>query len=394
MIGMSKTHRINVLGDIHAPRNAALDVVRIFAMLFIVLHHLTINNIGLSALENGVGTTLLPQYLSASFLDAFFIIGVNLFFLISGYFSIKLKPRKILLLLFKVYIYWILSVLIGMAAGLIEFSSALEGLKYCVIAISKYWFILIYMMLCLFAPALNAIAELIVKKHGGVEYFVFITTVFFCVIGFVADYFIAHLTTFPILIWEPEIFDHLVLARIIFFKKDSLKNKPLFWLVAYLLLSLANYAIIAPLIATGQGKVAWHFYGYNNPLVLASSVCFFMTFLSVKPINDPMACRAISFVAKNTLAVYLLHSNNPLLGSRRAFLIDAVKPLWAKFAVLLPNAVLLFMMGVAADAVYELLLSRPLGFIAKKLETLLLKAYDLSAAAARRLLGKRRVGAA
>ncbi len=393
MIGMSKTHRINVLGDIHAPRNAALDVVRIFAMLFIVLHHLTINNIGLSAIENGVGTTLLPQYLSASFLDAFFIIGVNLFFLISGYFSIKLKPRKILLLLFKVYIYWILSVLIGMAAGLIEFSSALEGLKYCVIAISKYWFILIYMMLCLFAPALNAIAELIVKKHGGVEYFVFITTVFFCVIGFVADYF------YPIMgtnngysvIWAAVPY---LYGRIIFFKKDSLKNKPLFWLVAYLLLSLANYAIIAPLIATGQGKVAWHFYGYNNPLVLASSVCFFMTFLSVKPINDPMACRAISFVAKNTLAVYLLHSNNPLLGSRRAFLIDAVKPLWAKFAVLLPNAVLLFMMGVAADAVYELLLSRPLGFIAKKLETLLLKAYDLSAAAARRLLGKRRVGAA
>lgn len=370
-------------------RNAVLDIVRILAMLFIVLHHLTINNIGLSEIENGVNMQLLPQYLSTSFVDVFFIIGVNLFFLISGYFSIKLKPRKILILMFKVYIYWILSVLIGMACGLISFSSALEGVKYCVIAISKYWFILIYMMLCLFAPALNAIAELIVKKRGeGVAFFVFISTLFFCVIGFVADYF------YPIMgtnngysvIWASVPY---LYGRIIYFKKDALKNSSLFWFVAFILLSLANYAVIAPLIATGHGKIAWHFYGYNNPLVIMSSISFFMIFLSMKPVKNQKACKAISFIARNTLAVYLLHSNNPLLGPHRAFLIEAVYALWAKFAVLLPNAVLLFMLGVSVDALYELLLSKPLGFVSTKIEKLCVLVYDKAMLAARKLFCKK-----
>ena len=356
-------------------RNAMLDVVRILAMLFIVIHHLTINNIGLSDIENGVAASLIPQYLGTSFIDVFVIIGVNVFFLISGYFSIKLKPRKILLLLFKVYIYWILSVLIGMASGLIKFAGVLDGLKYCVIAVSKYWFILIYMMLCLFAPALNEIAKLIVGKRGGVKYFVFISTVFFCVIGFVADYF------YPIMgtnngysvIWAAVPY---LYGRIIFFKKDELKNKPVFWFIAFVLLSLANYAIIAPLIATGHGKVAWHFYGYNNPLIMASSLCFVMTFISMKPITNPKASKVISFIAQHTLAVYLLHSNNPLLGSRRAFFIEKVSPLWAKFAVLIPNALVLFAIGIAVDALYELLLSKPLNFISQKFEKLCLFLYE------------------
>lgn len=355
-----------------------LDIVRILAMLFIVIHHLTINNIGLSAIE----TTLTPftspqlsQYLATSFVDVFVIIGVNLFFLISGYFSIKLKPRKILLLLFKVYIYWILSVLIGLASGLISFDGVLDGLKYCVIAVSKYWFILIYMMLCLFAPALNEIAKLIVSKRGGVKYFVFISTVFFCIIGFVADYF------YPIMgtnngysvIWAsiPYLY-----GRIIYYKKDTLRDKPSFWFLAYIILSLANYAIIAPLIATSHGKVAWHFYGYNNPLIMASSFCFFMTFLSLKPLTNAKASKIISFIAQHTLAVYLLHSNNPILGARRAFFINNVNSLLAKFAVLLPNALALFAIGIIIDAIYEFVLNKPLNFITVKFEKLCLFLYQ------------------
>ena len=92
-------------------------------MLFIVLHHLTINNIGLSAIETHIDPSLTSQYLGTSFLDCFFIIGVNVFFLLSGYFGIKLKLGKIFRLLFKLYVFWILSALYLFTADFQLFAS-------------------------------------------------------------------------------------------------------------------------------------------------------------------------------------------------------------------------------------------------------------------------------
>ena len=366
-------------------RNATMDLLRIFAMFFIVVHHLTINNIGLSAIENGVDMGLLGQYLGTSFVDCFVIIGVNIFFMLSGFFGINLKPRKIFLLIFKVYIYWILAGGIAMAIGNVPATSAVEVIKYLVKGISKYWFILMYMLLMIFAPALNVIANEIVKRKGGVGYFVFLTTLFFLVVGFIADYF------YPILgtnrgysvIWAAVPY---LYGRIIALKGDKLKKSPLFWTGAYLVFTLANYAVIAPLIGTGHGKVAWHFYSYNNPFVLASSICFFMAFWSAKPITNEKAAKVISFVGVHTLAVYLWHSNNPLFSPYRAFLINLVDGGW-KFALLIPNAIIVFAVGIAIDFIYELLLSKPLNFVAKKLEWLVMKAYQGGVALLEKIFG-------
>lgn len=123
-------------------------MLRIIAMLFIVLHHLTINNIGLSAIETHIDPSLTSQYLGTSFLDCFFIIGVNVFFLLSGYFGIKLKLGKIFRLLFKLYVFWILSALIAQAAGVSDFESWTDCIIKCLISPSEYWFVLAYIALC------------------------------------------------------------------------------------------------------------------------------------------------------------------------------------------------------------------------------------------------------
>lgn len=370
-------------------RNATMDLLRIFAMFFIVVHHLTINNIGLSVIETGVDMNFLGQYLGTSFVDCFVIIGVNIFFMLSGFFGINFKPRKIFSLVFKVYVYWIIAGAIAMAIGIVPADNAWGVVKFFVIGISKYWFVLMYLLLMIFAPALNVIAVEIVKRKGGVGYFVFLTTLFFLVVGFVADYF------YPILgtnrgysvIWAAVPY---LYGRIVALKGDKLKKSPAFWAVAYLVFTLANYAVIAPLIATGHGKVAWHFYSYNNPLVLASSICFFLAFWSAKPITDEKAAKVISFIGVHTLAVYLWHSNNPLFSPYRAFLMNLVESVGWKFALLLPNAVIVFAVGIAIDSVYELLLAKPLGFVCEKLEIIVMKLYNGGVALLEKIFGAKK----
>lgn len=340
-----------------AKRNAMLDLLRIVAMFFIVVHHLLITDIGLTNIQTGIDASLKATYLSSAFLDCFSIIGVNLFFLISGYFSVKLQPKKILLLLIKVYIYWIIATLLAMAFKIVTFKSFLDGLKFCLSGVSEYWFICVYILLCLVAPALNAIAKLVVEKNVE-KYFVFITVLFFCIIGFVADYIRPVMGTNNgySIIWAsiPYLY-----GRILKLRGDNMKKaKPLFWFALYAILSLVNYAVIAPLILKGKGTYAWHFYSYNNPIIFAQSICFFMTFVSAKPIQGEKKSKIISLIASHTLAVYLWHSNNPLIYPIRAFIIKAVDPLWAKYLALIPNAIVIFALGIIIDIIYELLLGK------------------------------------
>lgn len=102
-------------------------------------------------------------------------------------------------------------------------------------------------------------------------------------------------------------------------------------------------------------------YGYNNPLVFTASVAFFMIFLNAKPITHEKTAKVISFIASHTFAVYQLHSNNPLLSRWRAFLIDLFGQnlLFAKYLVLLPNALIIMAVCILIDIAYDFIFKKP-----------------------------------
>ncbi|MDE7348288.1 MAG: acyltransferase family protein, partial [Clostridia bacterium] len=324
-----------------AVRNVLFDLLRIMAMFFIVVHHIIIYDMGFMDVQTGMDVSLKTTYMWSALADSFVIVGVNIFFLISGLFSVKLKPQKLFLLFIKVYVYWTIATLLAMAFGLLSFESFWDGLKFCVSAIGEYWFVLVYILLCLFAPALNAFAKLVVEKKA-VKYFIFITVFFFCVIGFVADYVkpIMGTNNGYSVIWAsvPYLYGRILRLK----SGDIKKRKPAFWLGLYLVFTLVNYAIIASLIWFEQGPYAWHFYGYNNPLVFIQSICFFMAFVSAKPMTGQKLSKFVSVVAGHTFAVYLLHTKNPLISPFTAFFVNAVDSLWAKLLLLIPNAILAF----------------------------------------------------
>lgn len=209
-------------------RNATMDVLRITAMLFIVIHHLTINNIGLTEIQYGIDAAKYGQYYANAFIDCFAIIGVNLFFLLSGYFGLKFKIGKILPLIIKVYVYWTVCALIGFAAGLVTFKSVLDGIVYCLSALGKYWFVLAYIVVFLLCPLLNTFTESL--KPVLVKYFVFISLLLCCGVGFAADY------VFPVMgtnngyspVWACIVY---VYGRFLKLYGNKLKKSVPFWTV-------------------------------------------------------------------------------------------------------------------------------------------------------------------
>ena len=71
-------------------RLSNIELLRILAMLFVVLHHIVCH--GMKLYEPPV--TFIER--TAIVFDAFLVVGVNLFVLISGYFSIKLSWKSFL----------------------------------------------------------------------------------------------------------------------------------------------------------------------------------------------------------------------------------------------------------------------------------------------------------
>lgn len=342
-------------------RNASMDLLRILAMLFIVGLHLIQSNIGLKRIESEI----IPahEYVSLSFFNNLFMIGVNLFFLISGFFRINFRLSKILSLLFKVYFYWLISQLIAFAVGIYSPDSVTDFFITFIGAISKYWFVIVYILLCIMSPLLNSFAQSLSKS--GVKYFMFVSITFFVAGGFVADMFYPYFGTgegfLPLWAWVVYLY-----GRFISLYRNDIKLKTRYLYFIWAGATLLNFAVIQIIyFVSGNGKLVFHFFAYNNPLIVISSVSLFIPFVRM---NLSLSRNGISMVAGHTLAVYLLHSNNLLISPYRGALIAVAKPFWARFLLLFPNMLCLFVLGIAVDVVYELLIGKYIIKLFEKIE--------------------------
>ncbi len=337
-------------------------------MAFIVIIHLVGNNMDLNSIEYAFDEGNATGYYISALIQCFVVVGVNIFFLISGYFGVKLKVKKILSLLAKVYILWIFSHFICLGIyGIDSYGNVGDFIVTLLLGISKYWFVAVYLLLMLLSPILNLIAEKLNEKGAG--YFVFVSLVLYTVAGFVADYFYPYFGTgggyLPL--WASVVY---LYGRLIALRKDSLPQNRLGYGLTYLGATLLNFAIIAVLISFREGKAVTHMFSYNNLLVFISSISLFMVFANTNINSNDKVAKGVGFVAKYTLGVYLLHSNNPLLSPVRAYLINLVPESiwWAKYFVLLPNALLLFAIGIIIDFIYEMTIGKGIGFLAGKID--------------------------
>lgn len=143
-------------------REQSVELLRIVLMILIVFGHFML--FGYHSRTNSDGTLNLSAYLSPLYL-----YHVDAFVFISGYFGIKLKWRKFILLIVKMVIYSLFA--IGLASLLMpDFRITISSLFNNIYPFSAcdWWFMAQYLFLMLLSPFINAGMEKLDRKQATI----------------------------------------------------------------------------------------------------------------------------------------------------------------------------------------------------------------------------------
>lgn len=265
-----------------AARLSNIELCRIVSIVLVMLVHTTFQSIGWDCSSPGI---LLLAALS--------IVGVNVFVLITGFFSAEPKRVSLANLLFICFFWMVVRIAIRYAFGQ---SVTWQSLFFVT---KSNWFIPAYLCLLFFTPVLNVFCNTANKKALlGVVLALFFFEVWFdllpphpsvllgsqkgySVLSFIALYLLArYIRLYGVPNW---------------FRKGSLS----IYLIISIILTVA--ALFCIKIGHPRSRII---YAYSNPLVILSSVSFFLVFERL-PIKEN---KVINHIAKSSLAVLLAHS--------------------------------------------------------------------------------------
>lgn len=137
-------------------RNSSVELYRILAALAVLIVHFNgwfVGGLPESYDFNSIFTYRTSQVL----IQSSTCICVNMFILISGYFSIKLKVKSIVNLCIKLFLIFVPFYVVS---ALLEGTFSISSLVYNMLVISRSgYFIQCYIMLMLLSPILNCFVE-------------------------------------------------------------------------------------------------------------------------------------------------------------------------------------------------------------------------------------------
>ena len=264
-------------------RSSNIELLRILAMLMVVNLHTSFMPEELSL------DTLTPVIGLDFFRESTSISSVNLFVLISGYFSIKWKYKSFASLIFQVFFWVFLIYGLLLVVGIIDFN--LKDFIFRINCLATaYWFVTAYIGLYLLAPIFNGFAEASVIG-GGKKLLQFIALFYllqfyyqpFGNLNFTNGYTILSLSGV------------YMLGRYIRLTDLSLSRSKTLWGILITTLFITLSAIMGVFI----GK---NLFIYNNPFVVAQTVFIFLYF---KGLN--IQSKVINYCASSALAIYLFH---------------------------------------------------------------------------------------
>lgn len=170
----------------HAKRLNNIECLRVLVMFMIVIHHCVVSGLHLNEnLNSGINCNDMMNYLLV-FINCIVVVAVNVFFLISGYFTINFKLNKFVKLLGQIifYAFFIYILFVIVEGQSIDVKSII---RYSLLAVNEYWFMTVYLVLMLIAPYLNIVIS--VLKEDKRKYTFLIITLFLvtCIYGFAFD---------------------------------------------------------------------------------------------------------------------------------------------------------------------------------------------------------------
>ena len=280
-------------------RNTSVEILRILAMFLIVLSHYVVHS--------GVINTELSLGFNKFLFEVGSLgnIGVILFVLITGYYSIgksnPFKLKKLMSIICQVLFYSLTFYSLFCALGMEHFS-VIEFIKNIFpITFKQYWFVTAFVVLYIVAPYINVLLNNLSRKRH--LQFLIISLILFSV--------------FPTLTAQSFYGNELVQFILFYsigaylkkYKNNFFSNKKNAWLM----IIGCSMIIIASIIVFDLLGTHWDIFGkYSNYLLnrnsivsIALSVSVFSLFTKKKPFTNNI----INTVAGCTFGVYMISDN-------------------------------------------------------------------------------------
>lgn len=289
-------------------RRSNFELLRIVAMLMIIAYHLC----GHGGLKFDASVFSVNHLWT----DVFSMggkIGVNIFFLISGYFLIESKGitmSKILkfwaqLLFYSVGVFLVFY-LSGRFEGMSMGGFAFELFKSCFPVITEtWWFASVYFLLYIFSPFINKFLKSLDK--GSYRLMLVIMTFFWCIVPtFTVDQFTVQCTA---LVWAVYMYSMAGYYRLYGLSRNFENKKGSYWIGLALVTILITALTVFVLLLLGT-KISFfenrsrHFLHEYSLLLLAIAVFLFLGFQKLK-----IQSKFINIVAGSTFGIYLIHDD-------------------------------------------------------------------------------------
>jgi hypothetical protein len=152
----SQSSAIKTTGNLKPQRASNFELLRIVAIIMIVAGHMWVGRIW----DNSQASKIISVGVFP-----FFAVAVDCFVLISGWFSIRFSMKK-LFSLNNMTTFWVLVLcILALCLGLHRFDFGSDWKLLFPVFTNRYWFIAVYMVLCLLSPYLNLLVENISAKE-------------------------------------------------------------------------------------------------------------------------------------------------------------------------------------------------------------------------------------
>lgn len=271
-------------------RNSNIELLRILCMLFVIGGHVI--------MKYGTYDIGITEYYIGNILRSFFIVAVNCFVIISGFFSIQLNIKKLIKMGIQVSFYTVIIYIITLTLGIHKFNIKNDILVVFSLFTKRYWYITIYFVLCIISPLLNIIVENLSKDQ-------FKTMILTSIILFYCFPTICYLINSPTITSDSGygLINFICLyfiGRYIKIYYNDQKSK-LYYATGYILSSLSLF-LANNILTKLLGFYFNSFISYDTIFLFISA---FMLFMLFKNIN--LNSKIINNLAKYALVAFIIH---------------------------------------------------------------------------------------